>query len=159
MDTVRYTRLDQMPCSIARTLDVVGEWWTMLIVRDAFRGVTRFDEFHRRLGIARTVLKARLDRLVETGIMEKRPYETRPPRSEYVLTDKGRALFPVLIALMQWGDTWAADEAGPPIELVHRTCGSAMTPHYVCDHCGEPLALGEVDPRPTASRAPDPVDG
>src|SRR3954463_422170 len=108
-----------MPCSIARTLDVVGVWWTMLLVRDALRGTTRFEDFHRTLGIARTVLKARLDRLVETGIMERRQYQDRPRGSEYLLTDKGRALYPVVIALMQWGDEWAADDGGPPLELVH----------------------------------------
>lgn len=148
---MRFTRLDQMPCSIARTLDVVGEWWTMLIVREAVRGTTRFDDFHRRLGIARTVLKARLDRLVEAGILEKRPYSEHPPRSEYVLTERGMDLVPVLIALMQWGDKWGGHEAAPPVELVHRTCGHVMHPHYHCDHCEERLELPDISARPNAS--------
>src|SRR5438552_1922476 len=102
-----------MRCSVARTLDVIGEWWTMLIMRDAFKGVTRFEDFHRNLGIARTVLSTRLDRLVEAGIFVRRQYSDHPPRSEYVLTEKGRDLFPVLVTLTQWGDRWAADD-GPP---------------------------------------------
>lgn len=155
---MRYTRLDQMPCSIARTLDAVGEWWTMLIVRDATLGITRFEDFHRRLGIARTVLKARLDKLIEVGILEKRPYSERPPRSEYVLTERGWDLTPVLIALMQWGDRWAGHENGPPVELVHRSCGHVMHPQYHCDRCSEPLQLPDITARPTGSRpeAPDP---
>ncbi len=102
-----------MRCSVARTLDVIGEWWTMLIMRDAFKGVTRFEDFHRNLGIARTVLSTRLDRLVEAGIFTRRQYSDHPPRSEYLLTEKGRDLFPVLVTLMQWGDRWTADPAGP----------------------------------------------
>ena len=148
---MRLTRLDQMPCSIARTLDTVGEWWTMLIVRDAAVGITRFEDFHRRLGIARTVLAARLDRLVESGILERRPYQDHPPRSEYVLTERGRDLTPVLVSLMQWGDKWAAHEDGPPVELVHRTCGQVMSPHYHCDQCGEVVGPADFGPRPSSS--------
>lgn len=148
---MRLTRLDQMPCSIARTLDTVGEWWTMLIVRDAAKGVTRFEDFHRRLGIARTVLKARLDRLVEAGVLEKRPYQDRPPRSEYVLTERGWDLAPVLISLMQWGDKWGAHEDGPPVELVHRPCGNVMQPQYHCDQCGEAVQPHDIAGRPTAA--------
>lgn len=141
-----------MPCSIARTLDVVGEWWTMLIVRDATKGVTRFEDFHRRLGIARTVLKARLDKLIEAGVLERRPYQDNPPRSEYVLTERGWDLAPVLIALMQWGDKWGAHEDGPPVELVHRPCGKVMTPQYHCDQCGEAVLPHDIAGRPTALR-------
>ena len=93
-----------MHCSIAKTLEVVGEWWTLLIVRDAVLGVTRFDDWQRRLGIARNVLSARLDALVEHGILERRSYQEHPPRDEYVLTRKGRDLAPVIEALRTWGD-------------------------------------------------------
>src|SRR2546430_17084795 len=100
----RTTRLDTMRCSVARTLDVIGEWWTMLIMRDAFKGVTRFEDFHRNLGIARTVLSARLDRLGEAGIFIRRPYPDHPPRPDDGLTGKGRDLVPVLVARLPRGD-------------------------------------------------------
>ena len=101
---VRRTSFASMPCSVARTLEVVGEWWTLLIVRDALRGVTRFEDFQRRLGIARNILAARLDGLVEAGILERREYQQAPRREEYVLTSKGEDLRPVLAALRAWGD-------------------------------------------------------
>jgi len=102
---------------------VVGEWWTLLILRDAFRGTRRFDDFHASLGMARSVLTARLRRLTEQGILERRSYTEHPPRYEYLLTEKGRALFPVITALLTWGDTWAPGPGGPPVVLVHDTCG------------------------------------
>src|SRR5437588_10055882 len=103
-----------MRCSVARTLGLVGEWWTLLVLRDSFRGVRRFDDFQRNLGIARNVLADRLATLVEAGILERRRYQERPERFEYRLTDKGRDLYPVIVTLMQWGDRWAADPSGPP---------------------------------------------
>ncbi len=135
------TRLDDWNCSIARTLDVVGEWWTPLILRDAFRGPRRFDDFHASLGMARSVLTARLRKLTEEGILERRSYSDRPPRYEYRLTEKGRALFPVITALLQWGDTWAPGAGGPPVVLVHDTCGNVTQPVLTCPHCH-----GEVSP-------------
>ena len=145
----RTTRLDTMRCSVARTLDVIGEWWTMLIMRDAFKGVTRFEDFHRNLGIARTVLSARLDRLVEAGIFIRRQYSDHPPRSEYLLTEKGRDLFPVLVTLMQWGDRWTADDDGPPLRLVHEPCGYATSPRLACEHCGGDVTPDTVRPEPS----------
>ena len=145
----RTTPLSTMRCSVARTLDVIGEWWTMLIVRDAFRGVTRFEDFHRNLGIARTVLSTRLDRLVEHGIFTRRQYSDHPPRSEYLLTDKGRDLFPVLVTLTQWGDRWAADDDGPPLRLVHEPCEHATSPRLVCEHCGGDVNPDTVRPEPS----------
>src|SRR4030088_1441429 len=109
---MRLTSLSEMNCSIARTLDVVGEWWTPLILRDAFRGTTRFDDFQASLGMARSVLTARLAKLTEHGVLERVAYSEHPPRYEYRLTEKGLALFPVIAALMQWGDTWAASPGG-----------------------------------------------
>jgi DNA-binding HxlR family transcriptional regulator len=135
---MRRTSFADMSCSIAQTLEVVGEWWTPLILRDAMLGVRRFDQFQSRLGIARNVLAQRLERLVEGGILEQVQYEARPPRFEYVLTDKGRDLWPVLTLLRQWGDTWAAPD-GPPVEMVHEPCGHVATARLVCDHCGDLL--------------------
>jgi DNA-binding HxlR family transcriptional regulator len=128
----------EMNCSVAQCLEVIGEWWSMLIVRDTFMGVTRFDDFQRRLGISRNILQQRLNRLVEYGVLERRAYSARPPRHDYVLTHKGRDLWPVLTAMRQWGDAHAAPD-GPPLQLVHRHCGEVSQAMFVCSACGEPL--------------------
>lgn len=133
---MQLTSLADWNCSVARTLDVVGEWWTLLIVRDAFRGTRRFDDFQSSLGMARSVLTARLKRLTDAGVLERTQYSEHPPRHEYRLTDKGRALFPVITALLRWGDEWASGPAGPPALLVHQTCGQTMHPELTCPHCG-----------------------
>lgn len=132
-----------MHCSVAQCLEVVGEWWTMLIVRDAFLGVSRFDEFRQRLGISRNILNQRLQRLVEHGVMRKVPYSELPTRYKYRLTDKGRDLFPVVTAMRQWGDRYAAPD-GPPLEMVHRDCGEVITAVPTCSSCGEPIAAGDT---------------
>jgi DNA-binding HxlR family transcriptional regulator len=124
-----------MDCSVAQCLEVVGEWWTMLIVRDAFLGVTRFDVFQERLGIARNVLQLRLERLVDAGVFERVAYSEHPPRYDYLLTPKGRDLWPVVNAMRQWGDQYAAP-SGPPIQLVHRSCGHEGLGTIVCSECG-----------------------
>jgi DNA-binding HxlR family transcriptional regulator len=134
---------EDMNCSIARALDVVGEWWTLLVIREAFRGVRRFDGFAERLGIAPNILSARLRRLVDHGVFEERAYQERPLRVEYRLTAKGRDLYPVIVALLGWGDRWYADD-GPPIELVHVPCGHRTVPRLVCGHCGEELAARDM---------------
>ena len=140
-------------CSIARSLDVVGEWWTLLIVRDAFRGVRRFDDFSKSLGIARNVLAARLAKLVDHGILERHPLPDHHGRSEYRLTEKGRELQPVVISLMRWGDRWTADASGPPVVLRHEDCGHALEPTLTCAHCGGEVHAAnvrrqEVEPDP-----------
>lgn len=135
-------------CSVARTLEVVGERWTPLVLRDAFFGVRRFDDFRRSTGIARNVLSARLDRLIEHGVMEKRLYREHPPRYEYLLTDKGRDLWPVVFELMQWGDRHAANPGGAPTIVSHRGCGGAVGPGAVCEHCGKRLELEDVEAFP-----------
>src|SRR6202041_1421109 len=112
-----------MDCSVAQCLEVVGEWWSMLILRDCFLRVTRFDDFQRRLGISRNILQQRLSRLVEAGVLVKVPYADHPPRYEYRLTDKGRDLCPVINAMREWGDRYAAP-SGPPIQLTHKGCGA-----------------------------------
>jgi DNA-binding HxlR family transcriptional regulator len=133
-----------MNCSIARSLEVIGEWWTLLIVRDAFFGITRFEEFQARLGIARNVLATRLDTLVEHGVLERRCYDDARSRYDYVLTNKGKALWPVLVTLRQWGDTWMTGKGKEPIRMVHRTCGAETTGLLTCDHCSEQLLGRDV---------------
>ncbi len=132
-------------CSVAQTLEVVGEWWTLLIVRNLMFGQRRFEAIQADLGIARNILSDRLVTLVQHGVVDRVKYQEHPERFEYRLTDKGRDLFPVVAALMAWGDRWAAPE-GKPLELVH-SCGAVATPTVVCDACGEPLALGGVRAR------------
>jgi DNA-binding HxlR family transcriptional regulator len=131
-----------MTCPIARTLDIVGEWWTLLIVRDALVGATRFDQF-RRTGIADNILSSRLDLLVQEGIMERRAYQEHPPRYEYVLTEKGRDLLPVIISLARWGMKWT-DAPGEPPQLIHTRCGSEMGLDFRCPTCGEEVGPGEI---------------
>jgi DNA-binding HxlR family transcriptional regulator len=132
-----------MDCSVAQCLEVVGEWWTMLIIRDTFMGVTRFEEFQRRLGISRNILKERLNSLVNAGVLERVPYSEHPPRDDYKLTQKGKDLWPILTSMRQWGDRYAAP-SGPPVELVHGWCGKTTHVEMVCGGCGERLSYGDV---------------
>ena len=129
---------DAQVCSVARALEVVGERWTLLIVRDAFHGVRRFEDFQRRLGLARNVLTDRLQRLCAAGVFERTRYQERPERFEYRLTEAGRELWPVILALRSWGDRHMAP-AGPPVRLEHRGCGGAVDQRVVCTGCGAPL--------------------
>ena len=145
---MRHSGLQQQNCSIARTVAVLGERWTLVILREAFTRRRRFEDIQRDLGIARNILADRLQRLVAEGILERRAYQQRPERFEYRLTDKGRDLYPVLIALMQWGDRYTAGEAGPPVELIHEPCGQHTQPRLVCDHCGEPIDPRDMRPQP-----------
>lgn len=135
-----------MQCSVAQCLEVVGEWWTMLIIRDAFLGVRRFDEIQTHLGISRNVLTQRLAHLVDHGVLDKVPYSEHPPRYEYRLTDKGRDLWPVLTAMRQWGDAWAAPD-GPPLVVEHLACGHVAEAVMTCARCGGRLGPREVEVR------------
>ena len=141
-------------CSVARALELVGERWTILILRDAFLGVRRFDDFQRSLGIARNVLNTRLQRLVEAGLLERRRYQERPERFEYRLTEKGLDLWPAVVALMQWGDRYLTSGDGPPMVLVHRDCGGAVDDRRTCETCGARLGPRDVEvvPGPGAGR-------
>ena len=141
---MRWDSVKEMNCSVARTLSIVGERWTMLILREAFLGRHRFDEFQHGTGIARNILSSRLRDLVRDGIFERARSEGAPGRVEYRLTKKGFDLYPVLAAMMRWGDTWLCDEAGPPMTLIHRLCGARTAPEMVCSNCGERLAAREV---------------
>ncbi|KHL09071.1 DNA-binding HxlR family transcriptional regulator [Mumia flava] len=143
---MRRTSFEDMNCSIAQSLEIVGEWWTPLILRDALMGVRRFEQFQSRLGIARNVLATRLQTLVERGVLEEVPYSDRPVRHEYVLTEMGRELWTVMTMLLQWGDRWLAPD-GAPVELVHDTCGEVVHAELMCSGCGEALQRSEVSLR------------
>jgi DNA-binding HxlR family transcriptional regulator len=141
---VKRTGFANWPCSIARTVDLLGDWWTPLVLREACYGTTRFDDFERVLGIGRNVLTQRLARLVDEGILAKVAYQDRPVRYDYQLTDKGRDLFGVLVSIMAWGDRWLATGAGLPVVLRHEPCGHETHAEVVCVHCREPLRLDDV---------------
>lgn len=145
---MKWNELEAENCSLARALAVVGDRWTLLILRDAFLRVRRFEEFQERLGIARRVLTERLATLVEAGVMEKVAYQDRPPRCEYRLTPKGLALHPVILALVHWGDVHCATPDGPPVLLRHKTCGCDFYAVPTCSECGE-----KVEPREVAARS------
>ncbi len=130
-------------CSIARTLEVLGERWTLLIVRDVFNRRRRFDQIQANLGVARNVLASRLAWLVEEGILEKRTYQEHPPRHEYFLTEKGLDLWPVMISLLAWGDRHLAD-AGPPMLIRHKGCEGAVDERGICGRCGERLGARDA---------------
>ena len=142
---VQRTSFKGMNCSIAQCLEVVGDWWSLLIVRDAFRGITRFADLEADLGISRNVLNQRLAYLVEQGVVARIPYSEHPPRYDYQLTEKGRDLFAVTTAMRQWGDRWAAPN-GPPIEAVHDGCGEVTQAILTCSVCGERLTPDSVQP-------------
>jgi len=130
-------------CSVARSLEVLGERWTLLVIRDVFNGKRRFDEIQEDLGVARNVLATRLARLVEEDILEKRRYQERPPRYEYFLTEKGIELWPVMISMMHWGDRYLADE-GPPVVIHHKDCGGEVDGRGYCERCGERLTARDA---------------
>ncbi len=132
-------------CSIARSLEVVGERWTLLILRDALVGLTRFEEFQAKLGIASNVLTNRLKRLCDEALLERVPDPERPGRPKYVLTDKGRELGPALIVLMKWGDRHYPTPGGPPRLTLHAGCGGNIGPDLRCDRCGRHAGRGEIE--------------
>jgi len=146
--------------SVGRTLQVFDDPWTFAVLREAFFGVRRFDDFAGHLDISRNVLTKRLKHLVAQGVLEKRLYQSRPDRYEYRLTDRGRDMYPIFLALMRWGDRWLAGPDGVPLVLVHRACGATTAPNPVCDSCGEPLQARDMDYKPgpgaTGTGAPGP---
>ncbi|MBF6061487.1 helix-turn-helix transcriptional regulator [Nocardia terpenica] len=137
-------------CSIRNTLDIVGEKWTLLVLRESFYGVRRFDEFQRALGCARNILSARLKTLVDEGLLRPESYREpgSRPRTEYRLTRKGVELFPVLVALMQWGDRWTADPAGPPVLISHRDCGEHVGVELRCAAGHGPVHARDIELAP-----------
>ena len=144
-----------MHCSVAQSLEVIGEWWTLLILRDVFLGVTRFDDFASRLGIARNILTARLDTLVDNDVLTRVAYDEARGRYDYRLTDKGRALLPVMTAIRQWGDEWILGEENAPVVVEHTICGEISNGILTCDHCGEELTTKTVRARPGPGASDD----
>lgn len=138
------TDFGQMSCSIARTLDVAGEPWSPLVLRDIYVGINRFDDIQRDLGISRKVLTERLAWLVDRDVLERRPYSQNPPRSEYVLTPKGLEFCEILLLMTAWGDRWTASAAAPPVLHRHNGCGEIMHVRLQCDQCGEPVTAADV---------------
>jgi DNA-binding HxlR family transcriptional regulator len=145
---MRWNEISKMTCSVARSLSAVGDRWTMLILRDAFLGIRRFEDFQNDLGMTRHRLAERLRKLVAEGIMTRVEYEEHPRRFEYRLTEKGVDLYPVIVSLLKWGDRWMAGADGAPIELVHRKCGEHILPALTCPHCKEELNAREMTARP-----------
>jgi DNA-binding HxlR family transcriptional regulator len=131
-------------CSLAKSLEVIGERWSLLIIRDVMTGNRRFSGIQSNLGIARNVLSARLQRLLDEDILERRAYQESPPRYEYFLTEKGLDLWPSLIALMGWGDRWSAGPEGPPRLIVHKDCGGVVSDRGICERCGETLGARDA---------------
>ena len=147
-----YPQFEPSACSVARTLDVLGDTWSILVLRDVLLGAHRFDQIQEHLDIARNVLAARLKRLVEHGLLEKRQYQAHPPRFEYHLTRKGLDLQPVLIGLMQWGDRYVADAGGGPVVIEHRACGHPVRAVTLCEACDEPVSPRQITARSRNSR-------
>jgi len=144
---MKWSELASEPCSIARSVAVIGDRWTLMLLRDCFLGVRRFEAFEQRLGISRSIVADRLKRLVDEGVLRRERYEERPPRYEYRLTEKGLALHPVIMAIVHWGDVHYAGEAGPPLIHRHRACGHDFAPVTTCSACGEAIAARDVEVR------------
>jgi DNA-binding HxlR family transcriptional regulator len=142
---MRRTRFDESPCPIARTTDLIGDWWTPIIMREAFLGRRRFDQFQQALDVSRGVLAQRLGRLVDEGLLEKRLYEERPPRFEYVLTEKGRDFYTVLAAMWRWGSDWLwEDGTETSLELTDRESGAPVRPVVVDENTGKPIDVRQL---------------
>lgn len=144
---MKWEDLADQPCSIARSVSVIGDRWTLMILRDAFLGVRRFEAFQTRLGISRTIITERLKLLVNEGVLAKVPYQERPVRHEYRLTEKGLDLYPVVMAIVHWGDRHYAGQAGAPLLHRHKTCGCDFAPVMTCSECHAPVGAREVETR------------
>lgn len=145
---MKWEALADQPCSISRALAVIGDRWTLLILRDCFLGVRRFEAFQARLGISRTIVTDRLRVLVEEGVLRREPYQHNPPRHEYRLTAKGLDLHPVVLAIARFGDDHYAGQAGPPVLRRHKGCGCDFQPVQTCSECGERVTARDVEARP-----------
>jgi len=141
---MRWRDLKDEPCSVARTLSVIGDRWTLMILRDCFMGLRRFEHFEASLGITRHVLADRLKKLVDEGVLKKVPYGEAPVREEYRLTERGFELYPVVLSIVQWGDKHMADERGAPIVRRHEKCGNIVQGKMLCSDCGEELDAREL---------------
>ena len=154
---MRWAELGGERCSVARTVAVLGDRWTLLILRECFLRTRRFEGFQSALGITRHLLAERLKKLVRMGILRRIPYQESPKRHEYILTQKGLDLYPIMMAIVHWGDTHMVDERGRPLLHEHRNCGKLFDPVMVCSECGEPLSAKEVTTRPGPGARPAPA--
>ena len=151
---MKWDALEEEPCSLARTIGVIGDRWSLLILRECFLRTRRFEGFQSALGITRHLLAERLKKLVRQGVLRRIPYQESPKRHEYILTQKGLDLYPVMMALVHWGDTHMVDERGRPLLHEHRKCGKMFDPVMVCSECGEPLLPKEVHTHPGPGARP-----
>jgi len=142
---MKLSEIGQQPCSVARTLSVIGDTWSMMIIRNAFMGIRRFDDLQKNLGVTRHVLTDRLNTLVQEEILFKAPYTESQKRFEYRLTQKGLDLYPILMSLIHWGDTYMDKGLGAPLHYIHKKCGHQFHPVMVCSECAEPLNAKEVE--------------
>ena len=145
---MRWSELEDQACSVARTVSVIGDRWTLLILRDCFLRVRRFEEFEARLGITRHILADRLRKLVAAGVLRRVLYQERPRRHEYRLTEKGRDLHKILMSIVQWGDRHMAGDAGPPMLYEHVDCGHVFEPVLACSACGKPVTPASIRLKP-----------
>lgn len=152
---MKWDELAAQPCSVARSVAVIGDRWTLMILRDCFLGVRRFEAFQARLGISRTIIADRLKLLVDEGVLRKIPYQEHPVRHDYRLTQKGLDLHPVIMAVVAWGDRHYAGDAGPPLLHRHRTCGCDFRPVMTCSECGEAVGARDVETRAGPGHAQD----
>lgn len=142
---MRWDELGEDRCPVARTMSVMGDRWTVLILRDCLRGVSRFAAFHERLGCSRTIVAKRLAHLVESGVLTTELYQAHPPRHDYRLTEQGRALGGVLMLMAQWGETWRPRAGASPLKRRHKACGCQFQPVLVCSECSKAIMPGSVD--------------
>jgi DNA-binding HxlR family transcriptional regulator len=154
---MKWDALEDEQCSLARTVAVIGDRWTLLILRECFLRTRRFEEFQSRLGITRHLLSERLKKLVRFGVLRRVPYQDSPARYEYILTQRGLDLYPIVMAIVHWGDTHMVDERGRPLLHEHKSCGRLFNPVMICSECGEPIKARQVHVRagpgaPAASR-------
>ena len=144
---MKWGELAEQRCSVARSVAVIGDRWTLMVLRDCFLGIRRFEDFERRLGISRSIIAGRLKTLTDEGVLRREAYQDRPVRHEYRLTDKGLALQPVMMAIVHWGDVHYAGEAGPPLIHRHKACGCDFTPVQTCSACGGAVTARDVEVR------------
>ena len=155
---MKWNDLDEEACSVARTVAVIGDRWTLLILRDCFLRVRRFDDFQARLGITRHLLAERLKKLVGYGVLKRVPYQDGPKRYEYILTQKGLDLHPVIMAVVHWGDVHMGDERGRPLLHTHKGCGHDFDPVMICSECGERITARDVHTHPGPGADPADVE-
>ncbi len=151
---MRWEELENEPCSIARSLAVFGDRWTLLLLRECFMGVKKFADFQQNLGISKTIISERLKHLIDHGILEKTAYQQNPPRYKYRLTRKGLDIYPVFLSIARWGDVYYAGDDGVPMIYTHKACGKPMHAVSSCSECGEPLDAREVIARPGPGAGP-----